>query len=121
MLQVLLRSTVVLIITFVALIGVVRYTAQAIPAPQHLFSFDPPDCYLPCVFGVTPGKTTLAKYKELLASKVPVAQQAFDSNYGFWLQDDSGTRINFSTYADNDNHLIQMLMMTAYGGKIVTL
>ena len=124
MLRVLLRSSVVLVITFVVLIGVVRYTAQAYAVPQHVFSFDPPDCYLPCVFGVTPGKTAYSQYNDLIASKVPVNQQirAFESD--FWLKDDTNTKIEFYAHyyiQGNPQKIITSFTAFTSSGRITTL
>ena len=102
--SIVLRLTGALIVTFSAFIATARYTAQAYAAPQHVFSFDPTDCYLPCVFGITPGKTTWHEYYELATSSVPPEQQTFGGDTDFWLKDNVGTKIEFSAnYLGKDN------------------
>lgn len=87
----LLRPALILIVLFVVLIGVIRLVPAA--AEQKLFSFDAPDCSLPCVFGITPGKTTWTDYTQLMASNGPTSPRAINRGHNFTIKDQDGTRL----------------------------
>jgi hypothetical protein len=122
--SIVLRLTGALILTFSVIVGTVRYMGEAYAKPQQVFSFDPPDCYLPCVFGITPGKTTWAEYRELITSNVAAVQQNFGGDSDFWLKDSAGTRVDLlANYLGRDNlkQTITYLTISTSDGKVTTL
>ncbi len=87
---------------------------------NQVLSFNPPGCSLPCVIGITPGKTTFEQALKIAASSVPDNQIISDNE--FWIEAKGKSIRIFITLELQDPRLeyLQQITLSTHGNGSIT-
>lgn len=89
---------------------------------EFVLAFNPENCELPCVWGITPGQTEISEALDIIASTVPDEQ--IDPAGTFWILDSGENQIFIELHQSgpqNVDFVSQITVSTPYSGSVATL
>jgi hypothetical protein len=93
------------------------------PRQQQILSFNPPDCFLPCVLGIVPGKTDFYSAFQVLAStSVAHGSHTYGSDFELKAANSGTFDIVVRPTDPRAGHYVsQLFLYTLYPNKFATL